>query len=623
MSTALSEIRGKTVGEYLTIRTPVDKVRLVHDRYELSKQVLSDRRAKWLEYYQLYSGYIDPAKKVKGRANFHFHTIFPQIELEASRYLTSYFAHNPYVQVLPSGGQFIDQAKAREQILQHYYEHAPTHFYETFRFIKFTLLYGCAFRIPTWRKIIGKITKRIPLGPGGGYADAQYEDIIYDGLHFSTWAPHEVFPYPYAKSINQLPWVIIEEFVHIDELVNRAKSGAFDLAQVNKIPLNCSGQDQMSFKTMAAATGDKTADDDPYMIRLLHNLSPTEFITTANDAVSIRETENYYYHQQIPAIMGVKTLDPEKFHPVGAVKPIAPNQKMVNFTGNHMINQMVRNMDPVWWRTGKVDARYLVSRPNNIILSEKGPGPGGDFGILEMPELKHDLFLFQNLLQQNREETTGYYGTQKGHSTQRNTATSDSIFEAQGDKRINADVMAFEELSLVPEAKQVSALIDQFMPNEVAVRVAGAKGINFQNRTPADIQGEFDFRVGGITENINRAVQQRQMIDLIATSKDMQQLVQLDNGALVPMPVLNVYEALQAVWEPTAGTSTDKILYPPELFGMAVDNNLFQQYGLPALPGLEGMGGGGMVPRRAMGMIPGAAQQATSEIANANNPVQQ
>lgn len=624
MYTVQGGVKGKSVGEYLQIRTPIDPVRQITEWYETSKRVLEGKRAQWLEFYRLYAGYVDPSKKIKGRANFFFHQIFPQIELEASRYLSSYFTHNPYVQVLPARAQFSDAAKAREQVLQYYYEHAPTHFYETYRFIKYTLLYGCAFRVPTWRKTIGNITKRVPTG-NGQYIEARYQDVIYDGLHFSTYSPQEVFPHPYSRSINEMPWLVIEEFVHIDELVNRARMGAFDMDAVNKIPLNCDGQDQMAFVRAANTTGEASPDQDPYMIRLLHAYTPDRFMTSANSAVAVRDTDNYFYHRRIPAIMGVKTLDPERLHPIGSVKNIASNQKMMNFTVNHMINQMVRNMDPVWWRNGKVDPRYLISRPNHVILAEKGPGAGGDFGIVEMPEMKHDLLVFKDILSQNREETTGYYNTQKGYASGRQTATSDSIFEAQGDKRINADVMAFEELSLIPEAKQCSSLIDQFMPDEIAVRVGGPKGNDFVRQTPADIQGEFDFRVGGITENINRAVQQRQMIELLSVSKDMQQLVQMPTGQLIPMPVLNVYEALQAVWEPTSGASTDKILLPPELFGLPIDNQLFQQYGLPEIPGMNGMGGGPMVPRRALGMARGRSvnpgQIVSQEVTGANKPI--
>lgn len=617
----------KTAGDYLQIRVPKDLVKQIEEWYTLSERVTSNRREQYLEQYRLYCGYIADDKKVKGRANFHFHQVMPQIETETSRYITSYFAHNPYVQVLPAGPESMNGASAMEELLQHYYEHAPTHFYETLRFTKYTLMYGCAFRLPSWRRTFGDVLKRVSVGQNGETMEGLLKDqLIYDGLHFATFSPHEVYPYPYARSVDQMPWVIVEEFVHIDDLINRAKTGAFDLNEVMKIPLNGDGQNNMAFRRVGEKVGDQMPTTDPYMVRLLHAFTRSRFMTSANSAVMIRNTPNFLWHGRIPLIMGVKTPDPERLYGFGSIKPIVSNQKMVNFTVNHMINQMVRNMDPVWWKVAKLDDRQLISRPNHIITAERGFGQ--DFGIVEMPEMKHDLLLFKQMLQQNREEVSGYYGPQKGYSDVKHTATSDSIFEAQGDKRINSDVMTFEEMSLVPEAKQCASLIEQFMPKEVAIRVVGPKGVDFVPRRAEDIQGEFDYRVGGITENINRAVQQRQLIELFELANNSSQIVQLPNGALVPMPVLNTYEALKQIYEPTAGKSTEKLLFAPELFGLPVDNQMFQQFGLPPIPGLDAIGGGQgpMAPRRAIAMKGSGSSvnpgQITSrEVSTASQPV--
>ena len=80
----------------------------------------------------------------------------------------------------------------------------------------------------------------------------------------------------------------------------------------------------------------------------------------------------------------------------------------------------------------------------------------GDVDIMQMPEMKQDIMALMAMLEANSEETTGYFGTQKGVATDIRTATSDAIFQQEGNLRIKYDIQTFEQLALIPEAKMLS-----------------------------------------------------------------------------------------------------------------------------------------------------------------------
>ncbi len=419
----------------------------------------------------------------------------------------------------------------------------------------------------------------------------QYNDVIYDGLWFDTFAPYQCYPYPYVNTFRKMPWFILEEWVHIDELIQMGKSGTgqFDLQKIMDIPLNSSGQNEESFRAAMQSSGCPTPEADPEMIRLQHTFTGDYFQTVANDRVMIRDCDNFLTHKQIPLVMGVKTVDAESFWPIGTAKSILANQKMTNHLFNSMADHVNVSRFWVWKHKSSVDRRYLNSLPNNAIPVKDMD----DVDVIRPPEMKQDLMQFFNLVIGSTEEITGYYTTQKGGSPtpagQPRLASLASIYNDQGDKRIQSDVMTMEATSFTDESKQCAALIQQFMNREVAVRIQGQTGPAFQRRSPDDIRGDFQYRVGGVSESMNRAVAQQQFINLLQQTKDMTQFVQMPNGAIVPVPLIDSYNFTKAALEPLMGRTTDKMLYRPELFGIPLSNDLLNQYNLPSIPGLDNL----------------------------------
>lgn len=577
-----------TLAKYVHIKK--DQANDIIECYDRARALTQHRRDRWSEIYKMYHGYIKDRNRSKGRANFHWHKMFPAIETEAARFVLSYFSHTPYTTVIPTNGTSVDASKVMENSIQYYYEHCPVHFMSTLRLIKNTGLYGIGFRIPSWKTKTAKIKRTVPITMYNvqvGVEEIETEEVIYDGLWFDTYSPGQVFVDPYALDLESARYVIVEEWVPAEELLEKAKQGIYDLDKVNKIPMNASGQNEMEYIQRMEALGHPSPEADRGMVRLQHKLADDHFVTLANGVTIIRDTNNFYDHKKKPIIRGVKSLDPESFYPIGTGSVILPNQKMRNVFGNSMIDRVISSYHHMWkYKGSTVDPAQLLSVPNNRIRVQHMD----DVEIIQAPEMKRDMLVVQELLDVNQEESIGYFGTQKGAAMgPAQTATSDSIFNEQGDKRITYDVMVFENGTLLPESKMVAALIAQFMPDETELRVNGPGGFSFQKINKQDIRGEYDFRAGGASESMNKAVAQQQMINLYNIASQATQYVKMPTGQMIPVPVLDTWNALKDIYEGAGVKDVDKILYRPEIFGIPINNETLNQFGLPSIPGLDNL----------------------------------
>lgn len=583
----MSATDAKTVGSYLTVLSQKPPEEIVRDAYSLAYNHQKTRRDKWRELFLAYHGYVQNKETRYRRANLHFHKIFPQIEMEAARMLTGFFTHRPFAAIIATDQNYVEQAKTREAVQQYYLDKCPNFFISKLRQIKHALLYGCGYTVPTWRTITQKRKKHVKFKLWGaeinGVSDiVEVEDTVYDGLDFQTYSPSEVFPDPFGLTMDQKRYVIIEEWVSAEHLLEIADTGGYDRAAIMACPLNMSGQQEIEYAMRRRELGlENETESDEGIIRLQHYYSRDRFITLANDEKVIRDVDNPFDHKRVPVIQGVKVIDPESFYPIGTARPILANQKFTNLFFNLMAQHALSMAYPSWkYKAGSVDPNFLLSVPNNRIPVRDMD----DVDIFQMPEMKRDLAAIMAMCETNIEEATGYFGPQKGYSDVKHTATSDSIFASQGDKRISGDVLVYERMTLTPEAEMCGDLVEQFMPPEIAVRVTGIAGAMYQKVSPEQIRGDFSYRVSGISASINRAIQREQLVELYKLGADAQQQVRLMNGIVVPVPLQDNHYALQQLYEAHERTDAEKFLIRPEVFGEPLNNEALAREPQPPVP---------------------------------------
>ena len=193
-------------------------------------------------------------------------------------------------------------------------------------------------------------------------------------------------------------------------------------------------------------------------------------------------------------------------------------------------------------------------------------------------------------LEFDMEDVVGYFATQKGQRTPgagRTTATSDTIFNEQGNIRISFNVQNMEKFSWKPEARQSASLIIQMMPKGTSMRIHGPGGAHFLDVSPEQLRGEYDYQVTNGSEGINRSVIQQQLINFFALANQSTQFVRLEDGQLAPVPLVDTYNYIRHIIQGWDKNLTDRVLYRPELFGQPINNDLLGQFNIPAIPGLD------------------------------------
>jgi len=540
--------------------------------------------------------------------------------------MSNYFKAKPFVSVNPNGEKYVEAAKNHERVLQYYYQKCPVFYLEKCRLVKYTHMYGCGYQVPSWKKITRQTTIKVPrtIGVGSnsyviGYDEFPIEEQLYDGVWFKTYSPSEVFIDGWS---HRPKWVMIEEFVHYSELIALADQNQYDSKAVENVPLNCNGQDEAPWRIRQTSIGRPALETDPEMVRLQHlflqdglmNVAP--FLTLANDAEMVRQSDNWFDHGEIPVIQGQAIIDPDNPYPMAMGVMMLPSQKMINMLDNVITDHTLSSVYWQWKYGTGVDPNQLLSLPNHRI----GPLKQMDqVDIITPPEVKHDLLLVNAMFSEAADELAGYYSAQKGAAGQgpRQTATSDTIFQQEGNIRISSDIQNFEQLTQIPEARQTSKNVSQMMPDSVEIAVEDLGGPAFQRLTREEICGEFQFQVSGASEQINRAVAQQQMVDFFQLSSQANQLVMLPTGEIVPMPVQDNYQAIKMIYQGWGQRDTGRLLINGSVFGRPVNNDLLAQNptqppgylatnpangGLinPAMlpPGGGAPGGGGIPPNR-------------------------
>ena len=575
-----------TLGAYIIHNE--DPLLMVREKYTKSYNLNDKRRNLFNKIYQAYHGYVNESARSKGRANFHYHKMFQAVETETSRFMVNYFSHDPFTSVIPNKGDSVDSAKAMEEVLQYYYEHCPNFFYSKLMMVKLASIFGYGWAIPSWKKETQIVEVRKPVvlyGEQIGETKEKEEQTVYEGLWFDVYSPTEVFTDPMAKSPLTMRWAIVEDWIPAEELLEKAKQGIYDQTAVNRIPLTGSGQEKIEYFNRVQSIGYANPEQDVGMVRLWSYFEKNRWITIANDHTIIRDIENPYDHKEIPLLMGMKTVDPSSFYPIGTGKIILPGQKMTNVVMNSAIDSVITTNHPVWKHKSNIDPNSLASLPNKRIRVRNMD----DVDIVRMPEMKQDIWQLKNAFEQNNQEAVGYYQQQMGGGGgPTRTATSDQIYNDQGNQRIKYDVMVFEELYLLKEAKMCSKIVQQMMPQGLEFRISGAGGYNFAKYGANDIRGEYDFSTRGSSEAINKSVVQQQLINFFSLASQATQYVRMNTGEIVPVPVLETYEALKDIYEGFGRKNMDKLLLRPELFGVPINNEVLGQFGLPPIPGLNG-----------------------------------
>jgi hypothetical protein len=248
-------------------------------------------------------------------------------------------------------------------------------------------------------------------------------------------------------------------------------------------------------------------------------------ITVMDQRFILRVAENPYIHGQKPYIRTVDHLDPHCFWGIGEVEALEGLQDLMNALVNARIDnvKLLLNamfiMDP----DAVQDLRDLQIRPGGVIRVRSKDGlPVKEFlQRLDLGDVTASSFEETGEAERLMEKISGVNGyTSGGETTEgmNQTATGAAIISDQGNSRFSHKVRMAEITGYRRLAHQFGTLLQQYMPDEMTVRIQGPNGkFSFKPLTPESIAGGFDFDIEAESTTTTDTIRKDQSMSLFQT----------------------------------------------------------------------------------------------------------
>lgn len=514
---------------------------IVNSRVAQSEQFLSGYYPKWKSYYDMYRGIRNSQKQAyQGRANLIVNKAYSTVETVLPRLVSN----KPKIYINPREPKDIMASETMEKLVDYYWDMMNMQ-KKSKTWVKNGLIYGTGVIKLHWDPAL-KL-------PQATILNIANKDFMFD---------------PAATSFSDCRWAAHLYEESIEEIRN---NNNYDKKAREEVT-----QGSKSEYETDANKKDKTVKKAPiieYWGYIDLDGSGEEkmcIVVVANKTHILRAEESPYNHERLPFVPFVDNEDLNEYLGIGEIEPIESLQYELNDTRNQRMDNVTLSLNNMWKIdvTANIDEQELVSRPGGFVHTQNMDG------ILPLvpPDLTRSSYNEETLIKADIQDISGVSDYAKGMGNQaeamaNQTARGIMMMQEAGNARFRLKLQNFED-SIKEFGKQLVALIQQFMPEEMAIRIVGVKGSTFKRISKQDIKGEFDVAIeAGSTMPFNNLTRRAEARELIATVAPLAQLAGLDMKFFIQY-LLSHYDI------PDSAKAFAK---PPEMMGM------------PGQPGGQGM----------------------------------
>ena len=478
----------------------------------------SNFRDLWKEYYLRYRS--RPLHKREGSNIFVPYT-FMNCNVINGRIAESLFANRPCVTVLPRGNTAEESAEKTQSLLDwQLYERIrlPRLFADTV--VLDMIVYGTAITYTGWKKETKtrkrRAVSRIPLldaqgipqmdsttgepitVPEGTYVQ-ETKETVYDDPIVQNIDLFCFFVDPQASSLETARFCGHKEYRTRADLEKLAEENGYaidwktlrpaeDIANGTRAryeEMGLSSQEEANF-----GNGEKNA-----LYEVLHYWEPNRHVVILGRNQLALDEENPFWHGEFPYDRACYLYLPQEFYGMGVVELTAGLQDELNTTRNQRIDYNSMALRRMWKaRKGSgLTPKDLVWRQNGVIQVENMD----DVQEIAVQPLPASAFANEDRIKQDMKDATGCHDIILGLSETNETATTTMTKDNNASIRFKRVVEAVCEDMLVPIAKKIIALDQQFMTEEKMVRIVGdldqPTEMQMAAVSPFEIEGEYDL----------------------------------------------------------------------------------------------------------------------------------
>jgi hypothetical protein len=370
------------------------------------------------------------------------------------------------------------------------------------------------------------LTEDAPMGDEvgtGEYERVNTEVVVYEGPVTEFVDIFNFWPAPEATSMYDARYVIQRSFRDDVYVKNMLREGIWRMPPEHEYGDLWSGQTDTIYKLREET---KNAQTDPTrkLAEIWEIWTDTTVMVVLNRCAIVRCDENPYEHGSKPFIRIVDYLQEGEFWGVGEIEPIEGMQDVTNALWNQRIDnvRLVLNRmfafdpDNVW------DMRDLKTRPGGgIRVRAKDMNPRDVIQWIDTPDVTGSIYQEVAEVERMTEKISAvnsYTGGSGDAASYNQTATGASIITEQGNSRFALKVNLAEMTGLSPLAEMYGSILQQFMPEEMSLRILNEDGQKEWIQVTAEsLQGGFDYSIEAQSSVVTESVRKEQSMNLLQT----------------------------------------------------------------------------------------------------------
>ena len=478
----------------------VEEQQLVADiaiRHQDSKNYLTPYWSDFQRYYQMYRSIPNASfQGYQGRANLYVPYAYSTVETVMPR-LT---ANQPKISVAPRNPTDLKGSKKLQTLVDYYWQKMKMKA-KYKGWVKDSLIYGTSILKLTWK------TGTKYDGPCAEVVDLAGSEIYFDPTTPNINDPHNWWIHEYEETLENIKANKNYTIANVDELTPQDQTNDYYKDFREFIAGRTPGKDTVAKKGKIWEFWGEV-DGEARLIVIL------------NEKYIIRNDKNPYDHDCPPFIAIVDVEDPHEPLGIGEIEPIESLQYELNDVRNQRMDNVTMILHRMWevLKGADIDESELVWRPNGIVHTDIQ----GAVKPIEVPDVTRSSYNEETLIKQDIATASGVTDYARGlgnqGSTQANeTARGISMMQEVANARFQLKLDNIED-GIILFGERLIALIQQFLPEDMVIRITDDRSTKWQKFTKKDIQGQYDAAVEmGATQPMNRQVRRAEARELLAT----------------------------------------------------------------------------------------------------------
>lgn len=522
-------------------------VKWVESAYMMAQRSKEGYKERWEKYYKMYRSYVRPREAGDWHERIWMPVAFYVIETITPRLV----AQLPKMTVMPVGPEDAYGAELMEELLEWSADQTDLYL-ELVKALKSSLLYGTGILKVSYDErmrfqirqepVMAQSTTEVDTGqvdmdgqpimqpvqappqPTGEVRVTRTPYVAYQGPTAEAVDIDNFFVDPVASSIEDARYVmhrVYRDRAYLEEMFERGEYHRPENDVWDKFLQEHATMKRQSL--VGLGPGSTPEQDDENLIEVLEVWTDDAVVTVAGGdnggMVLLRAERNPFAHGEKPFVRIVDHLVPHEFWGIGELEPLEGLQDILNKLWNARIDNVNLVLNSMFLAVMDyvVDPSDLQVRPGGFVRIREGVPLDQAVKPLNLGEVTGSSYQEGAEIERMTEKVSGVSPLQAGQDSPayNRTATGAALISEQGNTRFTHKIRIAELTGFKHLARQFAAIIQQFLPQEMVMRIKGPLGqYLFQTITPDAIGGRFDFDIEGESSTQTESIRREQTLSL-------------------------------------------------------------------------------------------------------------